>query len=270
MTLVELQSIIPATQAALRGVMDQLVAAGLITGRWRIPDHRPLDHSVTRTHSLLAAMIDHGAFPVGTTLPARHLLGTILQAGPADVRGALNRLANDQVIHLAGNARPRVLAAQLYGPARAAWPPGPGTVHDALPSTGRPGAGFDRSTLGQIGCAARARFRLGICAGPDALADQELRMAHVVRLLVTKTYEETSQPGTGASAQVRSAAARVMACHALPLDAALHERMFRLAVLATALHDLADARGRHTCTPPSPRWLPQQHLAHRHPVPEGS
>ncbi|MGW2590322.1 GntR family transcriptional regulator [Streptomyces sp. NPDC001515] len=243
-TLTELGTVIEAPRSRLREALDQLAAEGLITasaGLWKCPDHRPPDHSVARSHRLLASMIDHGAYPAGIALPTRHLLATILTTDdPADVRGALHRLADDRVIQLAGHARPRVLAAPPGVPARAAWPPAPDSVQDALPTAFLPGADSDRVTLGRAACAARARVRWGISPAPDILTDQELRIAYVVRVLVTRAYEKTAGTDTGVLPKVRSAAARVMACHALP-PGEPHERQFRLAVLATALRDLVDA-----------------------------
>ncbi|MFE6977150.1 hypothetical protein [Streptomyces sp. NPDC057682] len=244
-TLTELRTVIPgAPEPSLRDALNQLAADNVITGAdglWRSRDDRPRGHAVTRTHGLLASMIDNGAYPTGALLPFRHLLTTILTAGPDDVRGALGRLASDRVIQLAGAARPRVLAAPPRSPARTTWPPASGKVYSALPSECAPGADYDRVTLGRAACAARERYRSGICPAPEILTSEELRLAYVVRALVTRAYRETAHAYASALPDLRSAAARVMTCHAIPADTAPHERLFRLAVLATALHDLASA-----------------------------
>ncbi|WP_145503812.1 GntR family transcriptional regulator [Streptomyces sp. CFMR 7] len=241
LTLTELAAGTGHTSRQLRPALEQLAAEGVITADRRIPDTRPQDHGATRTRNLLASMISHGAYPAATPLPTRGILTSILLAGRTDLHQALRLLAAEQVISLSGNARPRVLSSGTGAPGPSPWPPGPGQVLGALPAVRRPGAGHDRATLAQVRRTARERWRSGLGPAPEAMTDQEQRQAETLHRLITRALDHTSGGDPRSCTAVRSAAARSMACAALPTHGPLHERLFRFAVLATALHDLIEA-----------------------------
>ncbi|MEV6421713.1 GntR family transcriptional regulator [Streptomyces sp. NPDC051662] len=241
LTMTELHSATGYSADTLRPALDQLATTNLVTGRWRVPDHRPDNHAPVRTRDLLAAMIDHGAYPANTSLPARGELATLLLATPVTLSRALCLLGDEGVLHLSGHARPRVLPSSSAGSSRAAWPPDLAAVQRALPRRRRPGASYDRETLRGIRAAARERWKSGVCLSPDAMAQQEERQAEVLCRLVLTAYDRAAGQPPGMHPRLRSAAARTMACNTLPRNVPLHERQFRFTVLASALADLADS-----------------------------
>ncbi|MFJ6809085.1 GntR family transcriptional regulator [Streptomyces anulatus] len=241
LTLTELRDSTGHSLKDLRHALEHLAASGHVIGRWKVPDPRPDDHAATRTRDLLASMIGHGAYPPGTPMPTRGALSTILLAEPADLARALLRLADEKIISVSGRARPRVLPPQEDGSSPVVWPPGPEQVRNALPRVPRPGAGQDRAALHLVRCTARERFTSGVCAGPATMSEQEQLQAETLCRLVAAAYEGTARREHRSFLPVRSAAARSMACNALPAGVPLHERLFRFAVLATALDDLAEA-----------------------------
>ncbi|WP_217231271.1 GntR family transcriptional regulator [Streptomyces anulatus] len=240
LTLAELRRSTGHAPRQLRPALDHLAGQGVITSDWLIPDTRPEGHTVTRTRDLLAAMINHGAYPAGRPLPTRGVLATALLAGPSDLDRALRLLAGENVISLSGNARSHVLP-RPGSPGRGAWPPGHDQVRDALPKERRQGAGHDRPTLLRVREAARDRWKSGVCPDPDTMTDQEQRQAETLHRLISRAYTHTTGCDPRSYAPVRSAAGRSMACGALPTHGPLHERMFRFTVLAASLHDLIEA-----------------------------
>ncbi|MEU0100408.1 GntR family transcriptional regulator [Streptomyces sp. NPDC006267] len=258
LTLRELTSSTGHDSAALRPALDHLAATGLITGRWRVADPRP-EHRTARAGALLAGMIDRGAWPAGTVLPARSVLVRILLTEPAHITRALGELADGGVLHLGPKGPARVLPAPADAPARNPWPPGEKELLDALPRQTLPGAAHSGYALHLVRHTARERWKGGVCLSPRAMAEQEGRQAETVHRLVTRAFEQTAHRAPTLFPAVRSTAAQVMACHALPTTGPLYERLYRLATLATALAYLADALGapdvRRDCVAPglSPR-----------------
>ncbi|MFJ1662455.1 hypothetical protein [Streptomyces anthocyanicus] len=253
LTLEELRRSTGHPARRLRPALDHLAAEGTITLQWRIPDTRPDDHPAVRTRDLLAAMIDHGAYPAGTPLPARGVLAPLLLARPADLDQALRRLAAEHIISVSGNARPHVLEPRPGHPARTPWPHGPHQqVLDALPRARRQGAGHDRAALAQVRHAARKRWNSGAGPNPCTMTDQEQRQAETLHRLISRALAHTTGHDPRSATAVRSAAARSMACAALPTHGPVHERLFRFTVLAAALHDLIEA-----LTSASPRGNPR-------------
>ncbi|WP_405196316.1 GntR family transcriptional regulator [Streptomyces anulatus] len=241
LTLTELRNSTGHSLKDLRRALEHLAATGHVVGRWQAPDPRADDHAVTRARDLLAAMIGHGAYPPGAPMPTRAALSTILLTEPADLARALLRLADEGVIGLSGRARPRVPPPQDDRSSPVVWPPGPDEVRAALPRPRRPGAGHDRAALHLVRCAARERFKNGVCAGPATMGEQEELQAETLSSLVATAYEGTAHREHRSFLPVRSAAARSMACNALPTNVPLYERLFRFTVLATSLDDLAEA-----------------------------
>ncbi|MFI5752337.1 GntR family transcriptional regulator [Streptomyces sp. NPDC051644] len=240
LTLTELHGVTGYSSAELRPALEQLARTGLVHGRWRVVDHRPSDHTVHRTRSLLAAMIEHRAYPPGTELPLRTSLAKLLLTNAATVSGALHLLAADGVLHLPGNLRPRVPAPAHSAPSRAAWPPGFADVLRALPQQRRTGASYDRGAIRDSRDTAHERWRSGICLPADVMTVQETRQGDILCRLVLAAYEQVDGRSRGEYPRLRSAAARAMACATQPVDGLLYERLFRFTVLATALADLAD------------------------------
>ncbi|MFJ2629201.1 GntR family transcriptional regulator [Streptomyces sp. NPDC087532] len=240
LTLTELHGFTGYSSAELRPALEQLARAGLVHDRWRVIDHRPSDHAVHRTRSLLAAMIEHGAYPPGTELPLRTGLAKLLLTNAATVSRALHLLAADGVLHLPGNLRPRVPAPARSAPSRAAWPPGSADVLRALPQQRRTGASYDRSAIRNSRDTAQERWRSGICLPADVMTVQETRQGDILRRLVLAAYEQVDGQSRGTYPLLRSAAARALACATQPVNGLLYERLFRFTTLATALADLAD------------------------------
>ncbi|MEV7959086.1 GntR family transcriptional regulator [Streptomyces sp. NPDC088141] len=226
--------------AELRPALDQLATTDLVNGRWWVADHRPGDHAVRRTQNLLAAMIDHGAYPPGTELPTRTELATILLANQVTLSRAIELLAVEGVLLLSGNSRPRALPRPRCGSSWVGLPPDFADVLRALPQGRSSGAAHSRNAIRGICDTARERWRSGICLPADAMTLQETLQGDILCRLVLSAYEQVADRPAGGYPRLRSAAARAMACAHLPTVAPLHERLFRFTVLATALADLAD------------------------------
>lgn len=239
LTLSELTTSTGHDAAALRPALDHLATTGLVTGRWQAADPRP-EHRTERARALLTGMIDRGAWPAGT-VPARSVLVRILLTEPAHITRALAELAAEGVLHLEPKGPARVLPAPAGAPGRAPWPPGEKELLDALPSRTLPGATHNAYTLHRVRYAARQRWKGGVCLSPTAMTEQEDRQAESVHRFVTRAFERTSRHQPPLLSAVRSTAAQVMACHALPRTGPLYERLYRFATLATALAHLADA-----------------------------
>ncbi|MER8197629.1 hypothetical protein ABTY00_27190 [Streptomyces microflavus] len=236
LTLSELTTSTGHDAAALRTALDHLATTGLVTGRWQAADPRP-EHRTERARALLAGMIDRGGWPAGTVLPARNVLVRILLTEPPRITRALAELADEGVLHLRPKGPPRVLPA----PARTPWPPGEKKLLDALPTRTQPGATHNAHTLHQVRYTARQRWKGGVCLSPTAMTEQEDRQAESVHRFVARAFERTSRHQPPFLPAVRSTAAQVMACHALPRTGPLYERLYRFATLATALAHLSDA-----------------------------
>ncbi|WP_274036437.1 GntR family transcriptional regulator [Streptomyces sp. MMBL 11-1] len=250
LTLRELSASTGHDFSALRGALDHLTTTGLVTSRGRIADPRP-DYRAERARALLSGMIERGAWPADTVLPARLVLGRLLLTEPAHLTQALGALADDGVLRMEPKGPPRVLPAPAGSPARAPWPPGETDVLDALPSNTLPGAAHDADSLHLVAHAVRERYKDGVCLPSEAMTMQEGRQAETVHRLVTQAFAHTSGQATTQSPTVRSTAAQVMACHALPRNGPLYERLYRITVLATTLAHLADALAK-----PGPRHVP--------------
>ncbi|EGE39576.1 regulatory protein GntR HTH [Streptomyces sp. ACT-1] len=240
LTLRELTTSTSHDPTALRAALDHLATTGLVTGRWRVADPHP-EHRTARARSLLAGMIDRGAWPAGAALPALSVLVRILLTERAHTAKALGELADVGVLELAAKGTARVLPAPADAPARAPWSPGEKELLDALPSRTRPGAAHDGYTLHLVRHQAQKRWKGGVCLPPSAMDEQEGRQAETVHRLITRAFEATLQRAPDLLPDVRSTAAQVMACHTLPPTGPLYERLYRLATLATALAHLADA-----------------------------
>ncbi|MFE8910902.1 hypothetical protein [Streptomyces globisporus] len=255
LTLRELTSATGHDSTALRPVLDHLATTGIVTGRWRVADPRP-EHRTARAGALLAAMIDRGAWQAGTLLPALSVLVGILLTEPAHATRALGELADGGVLHLEPKGPASVLPAPANAAARAPWPPRESELLAALPTNTLPGADHSGYALHLVRHAARKRWTRGVCLSPEAMTDQEGRQAETVHRLVTRAFEQTAHRAPTAFPAVRSTAAQVMACHALPTTGPLYERLYRHATLATALAHLADALGapavRHDHSAPAP------------------
>lgn len=239
LTLRELTTSTGHDTSVLRLVLDHLATTGLVTDRWRVADPRP-EHRADTARSLLARMIDGGAWPADTVLPAPSVLGRILLTEPTPLIQALGKLAEDGVLHLEPRGQARVLPDPAAA-ARAPWPPGEKELLSTLPSKTLPGADHDTYTLHLVRHAFRERLKGGVCLSPKAMTEQEDRQAETVRRLITRAFEQTSRHAPEHLPAVQSTAAQVMASHALPRTGPLYERLYRLAVLATALAHLADA-----------------------------
>ncbi|MFE7484996.1 GntR family transcriptional regulator [Streptomyces sp. NPDC057552] len=240
LTLRELSASSGHDFSALRGALDHLTTTGLVTSRGRVADPRP-GYRAERAKALLSGMIERGAWPAGTALPARLVLGRLLLTEPAHLTQALVALADEGVLRMEPKGPPRVLPAPADSPARAPWPPGEKEVLDALPSKTLPGAAHDAGSLHLVAHAVRERYKDGVCLPSEAMTLQEGRQAETVHRLVTRAFVHTSGHAPTRFTTVRSTAAQVMACHALPRTGPLYERLYRLATLATALAHLADA-----------------------------
>ncbi|MFI1226210.1 MULTISPECIES: GntR family transcriptional regulator [unclassified Streptomyces] len=261
LTLRELATSTSHDPTALRPALDHLATTGLVTGRWRVADPHP-EHRTARARALLSGMIDRGAWPAGTTLPALSVLVRLLLTEGAHIAQALGELADEGVLDLAAKGPARVLPAPADARARAPWSPGEEELLDALPSSTRPGAAHDGYTLHLVRHAARKRWKGGVCLPPIAMAEQEGRQAETVHRLITRAFEATVRRAPDFLPDVRSAAAQVMACHALPRTGALYERLYRLATLATALAHLADALAAPAATRDHPAPAPSARPAH--------
>jgi len=239
LTLTGLQRATGHPAAALRPALGQLAAEGLVKGpvkgRWWVLDDRPADHGVHRIRNLLKSMIDHGAYPPGTTLPTRAHLAPKLLTTMTALLSASKLLADEGVIHLSGNARPRVAHSSSSGP----WPEGAAEALQALRQHPGTGASLGRANIQAIRAAARERWKSGVCLPAEVMAEQELRQEGIVRHLVLTAYQRCADP-VDEYPRMRSAAARVMACAALPTDGLPHERLLRFTVLAVALADLSN------------------------------
>ncbi|MET8605660.1 GntR family transcriptional regulator [Streptomyces rubiginosohelvolus] len=240
LTLRELATSTGHDPAALRPALDHLATTSLVTGRWWVADPHP-EHRTARARALLAGMIARGAWPAGTTLPALSVLVRLLLTEPAHTAEALGELADEGVLDLAAKAPARVLPAPANTLARAPWSPGERELIAALPRRTRPGAAHDGYTLHLVRHTARKRWKGGVCLPPTAMAEQEGRQAETVNRLITRAFESTARRAPDLLPDVRSTAAQVMACHALPRTGPLYERLYRHATLATALAHLADA-----------------------------
>ncbi|MFF8917403.1 GntR family transcriptional regulator [Streptomyces sp. NPDC015032] len=241
LTLNQLHGVTGYSPAELRSALEQLARAGLVHGRWRVTDHRPGDHAVRRTHDLLTAMIDHGTFPPGTEMPTRTDLSAILLTTPLILSRALQLLAAEGVLHLSGRSRPRVLPPRS-GPSPAGWPAGnDDDVLAALPQRRSAGISHCRDVIQGIRDSARERWHSGICLPAEVMTMQETLQGDILSRLILAAYAQVNGRPRGEYPRLRSAAARAMACATLPVDGLLYERLFRFAVLATSLADLADA-----------------------------
>lgn len=226
--------------AVLRPALDHLTTTGAVEGRWLVADPRP-EQRMERTRNLLAGMIDRGAWPGGTTLPARTVLVRMLLAEPAHITVAYAHLAGRGVLRLTSQGPTPVLPAPDGSPARAPWPAAENDVLNALPARTHTGAGHDQDALPHLCYQARQQWKSGVTLPDPAMTQQEKRQAETVHHLIIRAVELTSgRPPTFLPA-LRSAAARVMACHALPTTGPLHDRLYRFTTLATALAHLADA-----------------------------
>ncbi|MFD8727696.1 GntR family transcriptional regulator [Streptomyces sp. NPDC059611] len=254
LTLRELSASTGHDSSVLREVLDHLTTTtGLVTRvnkGWRIADPRP-GYRAERARGVLSGMIARGAWPAGTVLPARLVLGRLLLTEPAHLTQALGALADEGVLRMEPKGPPTVLPAPAGSPARDPWPPGEKEVLDALPSKTLPGAAHDADSLHLVAHAVRERYKDGVCLPSEAMTMQESRQAETVHRLVIRAFTHTSGHATTHFLAVRSTAAQVMACHALPSNGPLYERLYRITVLATTLAHLADALAK-----PGPRHVP--------------
>ncbi|MEU5136901.1 GntR family transcriptional regulator [Streptomyces californicus] len=226
--------------ALLRAALDDLAATNAVEGRWWVADPRPELHT-QRCVTLLAGMIDQGAWPAGTSLPARPHLVRVLLTEPGRIAAVHAALGERGVLRLTPSGAPRVLPAPDGSPARRPWPPGERAVLTALSIRTQQGAGNDAATLHLVRFRARRRWKSGVALPGPAMSQQEDRQAETAFRLISRAFELTSTRSPDFLPSVRSAAARVMACHALPTTtAALYERLYRFAVLSAALAHLAD------------------------------
>lgn len=227
----------------LRPALERLVPTGLIRGRWHVVDHRPPDHGIHRTRRLLVAMIDHGAFPPGTELPVGTDLAKALLTTPVTVKRALRSLADDGVLHLSRSLHARSTASACSAPSPDAWLSALADVQRAQPQ--RSATPFDRDVIRGIRDFAQGRWRSGICLPSHVMTVQETLQRDVLCRLVHAACEQVAGRGEGEDARLRSVAACAMACASQPVEGLQCERLFRFAVLATALADLADELASH-------------------------
>ncbi|MFI1189776.1 GntR family transcriptional regulator [Streptomyces californicus] len=240
LTLRELTASTGYEHTVLRAALDDLATTNAVEGRWRVADPRPGQHT-QRIVTLLAGMVDQGAWPAGASLPARPHLVRMLLTEPGRIAAVHAQLAERGVLHLTPSGAPRVLPAPDGSPARRPWPPGERAVLTALPARTQQGAGHDAATLHLVRFRARRRWKSGVALPAPAMAQQEVRQAETAFRLISRAFALTSTRSPDFLPSVRSAAARVTACHALPTTtAALYERLYRFAVLSAALAQLAD------------------------------
>ncbi|MFF8916892.1 hypothetical protein ACF08M_27130 [Streptomyces sp. NPDC015032] len=123
----------------------------------------------------------------------------------------------------------------------------------AQPHQQRSATSFDRDAIRGIRDFAQGRWRSGICLPSHVMTVQETFQRDVLCRLAHATCEQVAGRGEGEYARLLSVAACAMACASQPVAGLQYERLFRFAVLATALADLADelASPRNTPTTPS-------------------
>ncbi|WP_073224302.1 hypothetical protein [Streptomyces sp. NBRC 110465] len=108
------------TARSMSYALRQLASAGAVQqsdGHWRITDDRPEERAARRIRSVLQAMIEKGAFPVGRTLPSASALSFTLLTEPRAVKAALDELARRNILKPSG--RGFTVTAQPHDPAPA-------------------------------------------------------------------------------------------------------------------------------------------------------
>ncbi|MER5617749.1 hypothetical protein [Streptomyces sp. NPDC002215] len=243
LTLTELCLTTGCDADALRPVLDQLAATGIVqavNGRWRVVDGRPPGHAARRAAQLLGAVIGQGAYPPDTGLPGRRELTRILLA-PADVvTQALALLADQHVLYFSGSSQPRV-ANPPSGQRLAVWRERLYAIAREHPTRPRHSAPFNRQDIRSARNAAINRWRQGTCLPDKDMNQQETRQGEALKRLASNAYDRAVRQLPHEHPGLRQAAVRTLACWDLPTEnVPVHERLYRLTVLATALSDLAD------------------------------
>ncbi|MEE1736486.1 hypothetical protein PUR49_08230 [Streptomyces sp. BE147] len=228
----------------LRLAMEHLAgtdAVEAVKERWYVPDDRPDGYTARRAAQLLGAVIGQGAYPPDTRVPVREELARILLATPADVNQALDLLAGRGVLRFSSRARPRVERLPGGLPAEQ-WPQRLLAIAREDPTRQRLSAPFSRPDIQATRDAALQRWRYGTCLPARDMTWQETLQHDVLARVARKAYDRADQQFPQQDPRLREAAARAMACRDLPtVGVPLHERLYRFAVLATALADLANA-----------------------------
>ncbi|MGW2105024.1 hypothetical protein [Streptomyces sp. NPDC001948] len=256
LTLTELCHATGCDADALRPVLDQLAATGIIEavkGRWRVVDDRPAGHAARRAAQLLGTVIDQGAYPPDTGLPGRRELTRILLA-PADaVTQALALLADQRILHFSGTSQPRVVKPPS-GRRLTVWRERMYAIARNHPTRPRHSAPFNRQDIRSARDAAINRWRQGTCLPDKDMTRQETRQDEALQRLASHAYDRAVRQLPHEHPGLRQAAVRVLACWDLPTeDVPLHERLYRVTVLATALSDLADEITAPSRTAQNPR-----------------
>ncbi|MFF8617934.1 GntR family transcriptional regulator [Streptomyces sp. NPDC015350] len=242
LTLHELHDATGHPHAQLRLALEHLAGEGVVNGRgrsrWRVPGDRPVE----RTRHLLAELISHGAYLPGNELPPLPGLAAALLTSTAVLHEALPLLAGDGLLDLAEgpHPRPRVLQPPGTHPSQDVWPPAWAEVLRVPPGQQRTGASRGRHDLREISDRARWRWHHGVCLPAKVTSEQEVRQSTVQHRLVREACGRMDTGSRSGHVGLRAAAARVMACASLPADGLLHQRAYRITVLAAALADLAD------------------------------
>ncbi|MFI5753296.1 GntR family transcriptional regulator [Streptomyces sp. NPDC051644] len=211
---------------------------------WRIARglSEDLDHSAGMVAGFLRALITEGAFPIGSQLPTRTELARRLAVSRSTVSAALEELGTAGLMH--NNFRRPVVALAATGLRQYPYPaPGSPGVSTLPQHTGPVGARLQQECY-EARDRARHHWARVIDWPRGQLEAVSERQAGVVRHYALLAGHHIQSRPLEEQRDVQALIAYALACATIAQPTPLSQRLWRLAVLCTAITDLQDTLAR--------------------------